>query len=260
MPDDQPPADPRPSGPARRRGPESTRAWLRDALFTAPSRGQYLVAVLLVVLGFGLATQIRLVEGDRDFSGQRREELVQLLDLYSAARERADRQIDGLQQTRDELQSNSTRRQAALHEQRSRLRALGILSGAVPAHGPGITLTIDDPSGQLSAGTMLNVIMELRDAGAEAIEVNDTARVVASSYVTDGGAGELVIGGATLRPPYVIDAVGDSQTLEVAVYFRGGIADAVSASGGSASVEVREDVRVESLHDVESPAYARPDD
>ena len=60
---------------------------------------------------------------------------------------------------------------------------LRILTGTVAATGPGVTLTIDDPDGSVTAATLLDGVEELRDAGAEAIEINDSVRVVASTCV-----------------------------------------------------------------------------
>ena len=73
---------------------------------------------------------------------------------------------------------------------------LGILAGTVPATGPGVTITIDDPDGAVTRPTLLDGVEELRDAGAEAIEINDSVRVVASTSFTDGDGGSS----STARP------------------------------------------------------------
>ena len=39
------------------------------------------------------------------------------------------------------------------------------------AAGPGVTITVEDPATGVSPETMLDVINELRAAGAEAIEI-----------------------------------------------------------------------------------------
>ena len=57
-----------------------------------------------------------------------------------------------------------------------------VLNGSVPATGPGLRVTVQDPEGGVTAGVLLDAIQELRGAGAEAIEV-DGVRVVVSSYV-----------------------------------------------------------------------------
>jgi len=239
--------------------PEPARSRLARAFVARPGRGQLVVAVLLASLGFAAALQIRLTNTDGDFSGQRRQDLVALLDSLSSATDRTESRIDELEEARDKLLTSSQRRQAALEQGRSELDVLAILSGTVAATGPGITVTVTDPDGSVLAASMLNGIEELRDAGAEAIEVNDQVRVVASTSFTEV-ADQIVVDDVTLLPPYVIDAIGSPQTLSEAMVFPGGFSDAVEELGGAVSVEQLDVVRVDSLHEVEEPEYSQPTD
>ncbi len=218
-----------------------------------------MVAVLLGVLGFAAAVQIQLTREDEDFSGQRRQDLVLILDGLAGTIERTESRLTDLQETRDELRSSSDRRQAALDEAESRLTVLGVLSGTVPAEGPGITVTIDDPDGTVRAATLLNGIEELRGAGAEAMEINDSVRVVASTWLTDEES-VIVAGGTEIRAPYVIDAIGSPRTLGEAVIFPGGFADGVERDGGTLEYVESDVIEVGSLHVVEAPEYAQPTD
>jgi len=239
--------------------PEPARSRLARAFVARPGRGQLVVAVLLASLGFAAALQIRLTNTDGDFSGQRRQDLVALLDSLSSATDRTESRIDELEEARDKLLTSSQRRQAALEQGRSELDVLAILSGTVAATGPGITVTVTDPDGSVLAASMLNGIEELRDAGAEAIEVNDQVRVVASTSFTEV-ADQIVVDDVTLLPPYVIDAIGSPQTLSEAMVFPGGFSDEVEELGGAVSVEQLDVVRVDSLHEVEEPEYSQPTD
>lgn len=237
--------------------PESGLRRLFRALTTRASRAQVVVAVLLCVLGVAATTQIRLTRSTNDFAGQRREDLVDLLDSLSSATDRARSQLDQLEQTRNELQSSTQRRSAVIEEGQTRLEVLGILNGTVAATGPGVVVTIEDPGGSVTAATVLNGVEELRDAGAEAIEINNVVRVVASTSFVSGD-GEILVDGVTVRPPYVIDAIGASHTLGTAVVFRGGLSDDVAREGGAASVREADRVDVTALHELQQPEYAQP--
>ena len=222
-------------------------------------RGQIVVAVLLAALGFAAVVQVRLTHTQDDFGGQRREDLIDLLDSLSAASDRARSQIDALQSTRSDLQSSSERRQAAIDEGTQRLEVLKILAGTIPAVGPGVTITVTDPENAVTAAALLNGIEELRDAGAEAIEVNDVLRVVASTSLSDDN-GVIAGDGIALRAPYVIDAIGSSHTLGEAVVFPGGMSDEIKQLGGEVSVHQADRIEVGALHTVEQPQYSRPTD
>jgi uncharacterized protein YlxW (UPF0749 family) len=248
-----------PSAAPTEAAPTSAGRRVLSALSGRPTRAQFVVAILLAALGLAAATQIRLTRSDEDFSGQRREDLVELLDSLSSASDRALTQIDELQQTKADLQSSSQRRQAAAAEGQNRLTVLGILSGTVAASGPGVTVTITDDRGTVTSAALLNGIEELRDAGAEAIEINDSARVIAATSFT-GTAGDIQVDGEDLRPPYVIDAIGSSHTLGEAVVFPGGLADKVDELGGHTNVKEADVVRVASLHPIKQPEYSQPTD
>ncbi len=239
--------------------PEPVWSHLANAFSARPGRGQLIVGVLLALLGFAAAVQIRFTSTDDDFSGQRRQDLVSLLDSLSSATDRTESRIDELEETRDELLTSSQRRQAALEQGRSELDVLAILTGTVAATGPGITVTVTDTEGAVRAASMLNGIEELRDAGAEAVEINDQVRVVASTSFTEE-ADQIVVDDVTLRAPYVIDAIGSPQTLSEAMIFPGGFSDEIEEAGGAATVEELDVVRVDSLHRIEEPEYAQPTD
>lgn len=218
---------------------------------------QAVVGILLALLGFAATTQIQLNSHDTNFSGQPRENLVLLLDSLSAAGDRAQAQLNQLQRTRTDLLSTSQRRQTAIAEERQQLSVLQLLAGTVPARGPGVTITITDPRGAVSAASLLDGVEELRDAGAEAIEINDKARVVASTAFTER-AGVITVDRTPLRAPYVIDAIGSSHTLGEAAVFPGGLADQISQLGGDVKVAEADQVKVDSLHQVKPPEYSQP--
>jgi uncharacterized protein YlxW (UPF0749 family) len=262
MPDDgnqlrfplDPEPTPKPTGSAEGR---SGRDRLIAGMKPQASRAQVVVAVLMVVVGFGLVLQVRTINSTDDFAGARRGDLIELLDSLEAASQRTQSQIDSLENTKASLESDTSRNQAALDAARDQLQVLGILAGTLPAHGPGVRIVIRAPTSALGSSTLLNALEELRDAGAEAIEINDTARVVAQTALVDVDEG-IAVDGVELRQPYVIEAIGSAHTLHDAVMFPGGLRDEVQTFGGTVKVREANDVEIASLHRVENPQYAQP--
>jgi uncharacterized protein YlxW (UPF0749 family) len=228
-----------------------------DDLRGRPGRGQLIVAILLGVLGFAFAVQLRLVGDEGAYAGARRGDLVNLLDSLDTAKDRADRQVRELQATRSELLSASTATRAALEQAREEAETLAVLSGSVAATGPGVQITIDDPEGGLSSSELLNTVQELRAAGAEVIEINDQVRVVAQTFFADDGD-EVSADGIPIAPPYVIEAIGDPSTMSTAASFPGGLRDVVESIGGSVEVVERDSLEVTSLSVRREADYARP--
>lgn len=212
------------------------------------------VGALLGLLGFAMTIQIGQVE--QDAYAVRDTELVELLKSLDSANERIDGEITDLRATRDRLQSSSKLSAEAAKEAKQRANELGILAGAVPATGPGIVLTIEDPSRLVDASLLLDIVEELRDGGAEAIAINGTARVVAQSFFADQ-QGAIRVGGREISPPYVIEVIGPSKTLAEAMEFRGGVLDRLANRGAAGHVTRKDLITITALADVRTPEYAQ---
>lgn len=188
-------------------------------LFRA-KRGQAIIGVLLALLGFAAVTQVRTNNADTNYSAYREQDLVDLLGALSGSSQRVQAQIAQLEQTKQNLQATTNDRQAALTQANKQIADLRILAGEVPATGPGVEVTISDPDAAVEVTSLLDLIEELRSAGAEAMSIN-TVRLVASSAVNKIGSG-IAIDGVQLHAPYTLTAIGDPTTLNGAVTFARG--------------------------------------
>lgn len=243
-------------GTAPGAGPADGRARLRAALRTPGSRGQVIAAVLLAVLGFAAVTQVRSNGRDDSYVGARQGDLVQYITTLSLASQRAQADIARLEDTRRALSSDTEARRTALARAREQSATLGILAGTVPAVGPGIRVSVTDRGAGVGTNVLLDGLEELRDAGAEVIELNDRVRVVAQTSLQDRSGGGVLVDGVVLRPPFVIDAIGDSATLATALDFSGGFTTQVERVGGKVSVRQTDRIEVSSLHKTKAPRYA----
>jgi uncharacterized protein YlxW (UPF0749 family) len=221
------------------------------------------IGLLLVLLGFAFVVQLRSRASDeQQLSSARPEDLVRILSDLDARKDRLSQEISQLQTTQQQLAAGSQGRQAALDAAAKRARDLGILAGTLPAQGPGIQVQFL-PGGQgLKAAVILDAVQELRDAGAEALEIdggNGTAvRIVASSWFVDAPGGGLQVDGQTLTGQYALTAIGDPQTMRTALNIPGGVVDRVHNAGGNVIVNEPGTVRVSALHQAGTPHYARP--
>ena len=238
--------------------PVDGRARLLAALRRPRSRGQAVAAVLLAVLGFAAVTQVQSNDKDDDYVGARQGDLVQYINNLSLASRRAETQIAKLQRTRELLGNDTEARQTALSLARQQADTLGILAGTVPATGPGIRATVTGGGTGVGSDQLLNGLQELRDAGAEVIEINGKVRVVAQTSLQDTPDGGVLVDGNQLQSPYVIEAIGDPHDLAVALDFTGGFVSDVQGVGGKVVVSERDRVDVTSVRTPRKPVYAEP--
>jgi uncharacterized protein YlxW (UPF0749 family) len=96
------------------------------------------------------------------------------------------------------------------------LKIFGALSGA---HGPGISVKID---GGFDDRAMSDLTNELRNAGAEAISVNDV-RVGPRSWYAPGPDRTILLDGTQLNGPWIVRAIGAPDVMNDAITRTGGI-------------------------------------
>jgi uncharacterized protein YlxW (UPF0749 family) len=224
-----------------------------------PGRGQIIAAVILFVVGLGGVMQIRINTADDTYTNARREDLIQLLDGLGSESRRLESEIAEQEQTRTSLQYGADTQRVAREEAEHRAQELAILAGTVPAEGPGIRMRIADPAGKVDANVLVDAVEEMRDAGAEVIEINDTIRVVGSTWFGTDGKG-LVADGKPITRPITVEVIGDPHSLEEAARFRGGVVSEITGPniGGQVQIDQQNRVVVESLHATTQNQYAQP--
>ena len=218
------------------------------------------MGVILCITALLVTWTLRSQASQPDYSSLRRGELIQLLDELSAQTRRLESEVRELTTTRDQLRSGAAGQKAAEEQARRRLEQLRIIAGTVKAHGPGVRMVIRDPQHKITPELLLDALEELRDAGAEVIEFNDSVRVVADSWLGLDSQGQMVMDGQVLDTPVIIDAIGDPATLEAGARFRGGLVSEVEGSRveGSVSIEQLNRVEIDSVVTVEEPEFAKP--
>lgn len=206
-------------------------------------RGSAVLAAAAAVVGFLAVGQL---QGPRrespPLSAESEGDLARILADLNAEADALQIEIADLKVQLNELRTSSRNETAAAQAADEQLRNLEVLAGTAPVTGPGIVVAITDPNGLLRYETMIDVVQELRDAGAEAIAINNTRIGVATAFAERDG--RITVGGDLLTPPYRVAAIGQPATLEGGLKIPGGAIDALSTVKG-ARVEVTRQAKVE---------------
>ncbi len=209
-----------------------------------------LLGVAAAVVGFLVVGQL---QGPRrespPLAAESEGDLARILSDLNSEADALQNEIAELKVQLGELQRSSLDDTAASEAATEQLRNLQVLAGTTAVTGPGVTVTITDPNALVTYDTMIDVVQELRDAGAEAVAVNGV-RIGVASYFAERDS-RVSVDGQTLSPPFRVQAVGQPATLEGGLKIPGGAVDAISTIKG-----VR--VQVEKLARVDLPALARP--
>lgn len=185
-----------------------------------PSIGSVAVAAVALLLGVLVVSQFRSRDAySRSLEQETPESLTTLIaDLNDRNRQlRAD--IFDLQLRVDRTQSEVAGGKGTLEESQRQLQQLEVFSAQSPVTGPGIAVRIDGPFDEHAVSDLVN---ELRNAGAEAIAVNDV-RVGPRTWFGPGSHGEVVVDGGTVPGPWTVRSIGAPDVLYVAMTRTGGI-------------------------------------
>jgi len=219
-----------------------------------------LAVLLCLLLGVAIATQVRQTNSGDSLDTARPADLLVLLDSLRQREATLNTEVAELQSTLTALQASGSSDQAAIQNAQARLAALSILIGTVGATGPGVTVRIEDPGPGVAPQAMLDVLDELRAAGAEAIQIGDGHQAVRAGVDTwiVGAPGTLTVDGKILMPPYSVLAIGDPPTLAAAMNIPGGAVDSVKRVGGTMSVQQGDKVDITALRQPKPRQYAQP--
>lgn len=188
-------------------------------------------------------------------SNQKTTEILNELSAVKAEKERLVEEVERLEDQLDKIQNSASEENAIVKSLTEELNRYKAFSGMTKVSGTGILVTIDNPPKDLNVGLeknialdykmLLDLINELNSAGAEAISINDQ-RMVNSTEVRLAGS-QVNVNTIPISPPFVIKAIGSSETLDSAINIRFGVVQNLQESGYY--VEVKQ---VESL---EIPAF-----
>ena len=116
---------------------------------------------------------------------------------------------------------------------------LRVANGLVTVTGPGVQVTVAGPVSVLDLQDLVN---ELRNAGAEALALNDKRLIAWSAIATDGE--QVLVDGEPVPAPYTLSAIGNPETLRAALLRPGGMVSLLRAADAAIVVAVKESDRL----------------
>lgn len=206
-----------------------------------------IIGLLTGSVAFAAIMQARIRDTDA-LSSLRQPELVRLLDELTVRTEALTTERDELRAELADLESGVISQTEAAAAAAARIQTLSIQAGVAPVHGPGVEIVVEDEDGGLSAQSLVSLVEELRNAGAEAIEVNGV-RIGASSWFADETDG-LVLEGEPIESPYIVRAIGDPGAMSVALEMPGGIVSSYRQKGASTEIAELDDVEIMSVRSI----------
>lgn len=200
----------------------------------------YLTLVLLV-FGFIVAYSMQLtMEGAGnipsaidDSEWEKKVKLNDKLIDEKETNEKLEKQLAKLRVEVNKKEKELSERQAVSKQVIGELEELRMKAGLIPVVGTGVTVTLEDSKtarsfddvaeGIVHDQNIRDVVNELFASGAEGVSVNGQRLVGGSSVRCVGPT--VIVNDTKLAPPFVIQAIGDKETLLSALRLPGGVID-----------------------------------
>jgi uncharacterized protein YlxW (UPF0749 family) len=196
-------------------------------------RNQLTIALVAFVLGLLVVVQLRTQSSQAAFAGMSSQDLTVLVANLDDRNDQLRAEIATLQRNLEVLQQNADRGDASVDELRADLRRLRLYAGMEPATGPGVSVLVRGP---IDGSGVEGLVNELRNAGAEAMAIEDVRLV--PGVVAVGATGAVMVDDAPLGDPFTVWAIGAPDKLTGSLTRSGGIIAQLAATQPDVSVEV----------------------
>lgn len=196
-------------------------------------RSQALVAAVAFLLGLLVVAQIRGQSGNDTLAGLTSQDLTFLVANLNTRNDQLRREIATLERQLAALELGGSRGASSVSEIQADLDRIRAWAGLDRIAGDGIEITISGPIGPRAIEDLVN---ELRNAGAEAIAIEEV-RVVPGTVI-GGLPGSLSVDDTALGDPLTIRSIGTPETLTGSLARAGGIIAQLAATDPDATIEV----------------------
>jgi uncharacterized protein YlxW (UPF0749 family) len=196
-------------------------------------RSQIALTAIAILLGLLVVIQLRAQQAGTGLETRSSQDLTVVIANLTTRNDQLRGEVADIERQLDAIAAANARGETSVGRLRDDLERVRIWSGEDAASGPGIRVLL---FGGVPAGAISDLVNELRNAGAEAIEVGGV-RVVAGTTVA-GPAGALSIETTALGPRIEVLAIGNPAALTGGLTRAGGLVAQLQAQYEEVLVEV----------------------
>ena len=198
-----------------------------------------------IILMAVMYAQFRTVE-QTDITGiqtAREDELKTMVSTYKTKYEEAQQKLIDTNTKINEYKQTIGNNKESLKVLQKELEESSLLAGKTNVIGDGVVVTLaDNEEKSITASDLLELINELRLAGAEAISINDK-RIILTTDIVDVNV--IMINEERVISPYVVKAIGDQTYLSSALSLKtSGFIDKSINNGKTVSLSIEKNIRI----------------
>ncbi len=213
------------------------------------------IGIICFILVLTIFVQFKTVE-ETDISGIERMQETELKEALSQWKQKYEEANEKLEDTNEKIKEYSNQEQDKTKTSnllQEELKNANMILGKTDVEGEGIEIIVSDgykvevngnrAEQNVVAKDLVNLVNELKKAGAEAISINDQ-RVVNMTDIVDIGNNYILVNSQNVSNPYTIKAIGEKTYLQSALGIKNGYVDQMAASGKNVTVEAKRNIKI----------------
>ena len=205
------------------------------------------IFIVCIVLVSVTLMQFRTIEQTdlTEIENMRESELRTALSEWKTKYEEVYAQLSDVNQKIEEYNKTIRDNEAAAELVDEELKESNIQVGKTDVYGEGVIVTLSDGDRSVTSEHLLDLVNELRYAGAEAISINEN-RVLATTDIIDmADYSYIMVNLQRIEGPYVIKAIGNKEQLSSILNLKGsGFIPKSNTSGINASSKMENKVEI----------------
>lgn len=206
------------------------------------------VLTLIMTMQFKIVSETDITSIENMREAELRTELANWKAKYDETNEKYIETVAKINEYKQNKQSNEETAKLVEEE----LEQANLILGKTDVEGTGIEIILRDTNteeiGRITADDLLVIVNSLKQAGAEAISINDE-RIVNMSDIVDISLSFIKVNGQRILAPYVIKAIGNQTYLESSLLGNGGYVDGLQKLGHDVSIEKIDRLKIYKYND-----------
>jgi len=217
------------------------------------------ISIMSVILAcvifaqFKVVNEVDMAQIEYMSEQQLKQSIIEWKEKYETTETKIKDTIKKIQEYEDKLESNDEARELVKKELSEAKKIFGITN----VEGDGIIVTLTDTDEKsYNYKDLLDLVNELREAGAEAISINNE-RIINITDIVDISSRYIRINGDKVSSPYVVKAIGDKTYLKSAITIKNGYVDLREKDGYKISIQEKSNMKINKYSDNVSLKYIK---
>lgn len=219
-----------------------------------------ILCLIFFLLSFAITVQLR-VTSTADSEVTQEKIITELKDKIfelNGDKEKLEKKYEQSQQSLEKVRTRAAENDTSNIEKNDLIKKYTLIQGDTNVKGPGIIVRYypmeirangDEIGPYDITKDLVDIVNELKNAGAEAIAVNDI-RITSTSSI-EMEKNNIVIDGNRIARPYVVKAIGNSETMNSSLIRPGGTIELIKNDRAKIELVITKEVKIDRAENIE---------